>query len=142
MDRSPSSTPARGVLHGVGLAASRTLSGIRTWQVFLVALALRFPIVWLRPLEAHAENIKAGFTLAQRGYLGDPFSIPTGPTAHVAPAYPALVAAVRSYLLVYLLIQHDIRYMYPALFLESLIAGSFVVMLVRIWRARHTRCSS
>ena len=96
MDRSLSSTPTRGALRGMGLAASRTLSGIRTWQVFLVALALRLPIVWLRPLEAHAENIKAGFTLAQRGYFGDPFSIPTGPTAHVAPAYPALVAAVRS----------------------------------------------
>ena len=96
MDRSLSSTPTRGALNGVRLAASWTRSGIRTWQVFLVALALRLPIVWLRPLEAHAENIKAGFTLAQRGYLGDPFSIPTGPTAHVAPAYPALVAAVRS----------------------------------------------
>jgi hypothetical protein len=87
---------ARGSLQAVGLAASKVVSGIRTWHVFLAALALRLPIVWLRPLEAHAENIKAGFTLAERGYLGDPFSIPTGPTAHVAPAYPALVAAVRS----------------------------------------------
>ncbi|MBV9316696.1 MAG: hypothetical protein JOZ34_04460 [Gammaproteobacteria bacterium] len=72
------------------------LSGIRTWQVFALALALRLPIAWLRPLEAHAENIKSGFTLGLHGYLGDPFAIPTGPTAHVAPAYPALVAAVRS----------------------------------------------
>jgi hypothetical protein len=96
MDRSLPSAPARAARHALGLAASRMLSGIRTWQVFLAALALRLPIVWLRPLEAHAENIKAGFTLARRGYLGDPFSIPTGPTAHVAPAYPALVAAVRS----------------------------------------------
>ncbi|MBV9727075.1 MAG: hypothetical protein JO299_18080 [Gammaproteobacteria bacterium] len=72
------------------------LSGIRTWQVFALALALRLPIAWLRPLEPHAENIKSGFTLGLHGYLGDPFAIPTGPTAHVAPAYPALVAAVRS----------------------------------------------
>jgi hypothetical protein len=42
------------------------------------------------------ESIKAGFTLAQRGYLGDPFAIPTGPTAHMSPAYPLVVAAVRS----------------------------------------------
>jgi hypothetical protein len=51
--------------------------------------------MWLRPLEHHAENIKVGFTLAERGYLGNPYIIPTGPTAHVAPAYPLLVAAVR-----------------------------------------------
>lgn len=42
-----------------------------------------------------------------------------------------LAAAIGGYLLVYLLIEHDIRYMYPALFLESLIAGSFAVVLVR-----------
>jgi hypothetical protein len=29
--------------------------------------------------------------------------------------------------------------MYPALFLESLIAGSFLVMLARIWRDRNAR---
>ena len=96
MDRSVSSAPTAGALHAVGSVASRMLSAIRTWQVFLVALALRLPIVWLRPLAEHTENIKAGFTLAQHGYLGDPFAIPTGPTAHVSPAYPAIVAALRS----------------------------------------------
>ncbi|HEY6823391.1 MAG TPA: hypothetical protein VI195_03055 [Steroidobacteraceae bacterium] len=61
-----------------------------------MAFVLRLALVPLRPPTAHTENIKAGFTLAQRGYLGDPFVIPTGPTAHVSPAYPVLVAAVRS----------------------------------------------
>ena len=76
---------------------SRFLAGIRAWHVFVVALALRLPLVVLRhPTLHYTENIKAGFTLAQRGYLGDPFAIPTGPTAHLSPAYPALVAAVRS----------------------------------------------
>lgn len=83
-------------LASLGLPVSRMLARIRTWQVFVLALALRLPIAWLRPLEPHVENIRAGFTLARRGYLGDPFSLPTGPTAHVSPAYPALVAAVRT----------------------------------------------
>ena len=76
---------------------SRFLGGIRAWHVFILAFALRLPLVWLRqwgPL--HSENIKAGFTLAQYGYFGDPFVMPTGPTAHVSPAYPLVVAAVRS----------------------------------------------
>jgi hypothetical protein len=49
-----------------------------------------------------------------------------------------LSAAIAGYLLVYLFIEHDIRYMYPALFLESLIAGSFLAVLVRSWRDRFT----
>src|SRR5215472_17053525 len=71
------------------------LSGIRAWQIFVLALAVRLPLIWLRSPTALTENLRAGFTLAQRGYLGDPYIIPTGPTAHVAPAYPLLVAAVR-----------------------------------------------
>ena len=79
------------------LRVSRILACIRTWHIFVVALALRLPLFWLRqtPL-INTESIKAGFTLAQRGYLGDPFAIPTGPTAHLSPAYPLVVAAVRS----------------------------------------------
>jgi hypothetical protein len=83
-------------LPSLGLAVSRLLARIRTWQVFVLALALRLPIAWLRPLEPHVENIRSGFTLAKRGYFGDPFLVPTGPTAHLSPAYPALVAAVRT----------------------------------------------
>jgi len=129
MDRSVSSTPARAALHAVGLAASRALSGIRTWQLFLVALALRLPIVWLRPLEAHAENIKAGFTLAERGYLGDPFSIPTGPTAHVAPAYPALVAAVRS------LTPSDVVCMHVLSIIVAVVSAGNIAALLPVSRA-------
>lgn len=36
--------------------------------------------------------MRAGFTLAAQGFLGDPFLVPTGRTAHVAPAYPLLIA--------------------------------------------------
>jgi hypothetical protein len=64
--------------------------------MFSLALVLRLPLVWLRPPTNHTENIKAAFTLAQHGYLGDPFAVPTGPTAHLSPAYPVFVAALRS----------------------------------------------
>jgi hypothetical protein len=77
-------------------AASQLLSRVRAWQILLVALLLRLPLIALRPPVVYTENLKAGLTLAQHGYLGDPFVIPTGPTAHVSPAYPALVAAIRS----------------------------------------------
>jgi hypothetical protein len=79
------------------LRVSQILAGIRTWHIFVVALALRLPLVWLlQTPPLRTENIKAGFTLAQRGYFGDPFAIPSGPTAHLSPAYPLVVAAVRS----------------------------------------------
>lgn len=75
----------------------RLLRELRAWQLFAAALLLRLPVIWLRqPDPVHTEDVKAGLTLAKLGYLGDPFAIPTGPTAHVPPAYPALIAAVRS----------------------------------------------
>jgi hypothetical protein len=74
----------------------RVLTELRAWQLFAVALLLRLPMIWLRhPDPIHTEDVKAGLTLAKLGYLGDPFAIPTGVTAHVPPAYPALIAALR-----------------------------------------------
>lgn len=87
---------ARAVWLALTQELNKAARHVRSWQVFLVALAVRLPVVWLRPPPYHSENIKAGFTLARYGYLGDPFAIPTGPTAHVSPAYPTLIAAVRS----------------------------------------------
>jgi hypothetical protein len=54
-----------------------------------------------------------------------------------------LSAAIVGYLLVYLLIEHSMRYMYPALFLESLIAASFLVALTE-WSdpAARAECSA
>lgn len=75
----------------------RKFRELRAWQLFAAALLLRLPVIWLRQPDAvHTEDVKAGLTLAKLGYLGDPFAIPTGLTAHVPPAYPALIAAVRS----------------------------------------------
>ena len=68
------------------------------WRViFIAALALHLAALAVRsPSYTRTENLRAGFTLAEKGYLGDPFSAPTGPTAHVSPAFPVLVAAARS----------------------------------------------
>ncbi|MBV9727074.1 MAG: hypothetical protein JO299_18075 [Gammaproteobacteria bacterium] len=96
MDRAVFVPQSRGIVPPLGLALWDVLSRIRTWHVFVVALILRLPLVLIRPPTVYTENIKAGFTLAERGYLGDPFLIPTGPTAHLSPAYPVFVAAVRS----------------------------------------------
>src|SRR5215469_12419998 len=91
---------ARSMPPSLRLGVSQILAGIRAWHVFVLALALRLPLVWVHlqwgTPTVRTENIKAGFTLAQHGYLGDPFAIPTGPTAHLSPAYPLVVAAVRS----------------------------------------------
>lgn len=59
----------------------------------LAALALRLALIWwVLETTVLTENLRAGMTLAAEGYLGNPFSAPTGPTAHIAPLYPALVA--------------------------------------------------
>jgi hypothetical protein len=96
MDRPLFPARARTTPLSLRLRVLQILAGIRAWHVFVVAFALRLPVVWLQPPPIHTENINAGFTLAQRGYFGDPFAIPTGPTAHLSPAYPLVVAAVRS----------------------------------------------
>ena len=58
----------------------------------LTAVAIRLWLIWYAvPMPQVTENMRAGITLAQRGYIGDPFLTPTGPTAHLAPAYPALI---------------------------------------------------
>lgn len=68
------------------------------WRVvFVAALALHLAALAVRHTSyTRTENLRVGVTLAEKGYLGDPFSRPTGPTAHVSPVYPAVVAAVQS----------------------------------------------
>jgi len=68
------------------------------WRVvFVAALALHLAALAVRHTSyTRTENLRAGVTLAEKGYLGDPFIRPTGPTAHVSPVYPVVVAAVQS----------------------------------------------
>ena len=71
------------------------LSMVRAFHVFVLALALHLSGFALRHgRELFTENLRTGVTLAEKGYLGDPFMIPTGPTGHLAPAYPVVVSAV------------------------------------------------
>lgn len=73
----------------------------RDRRVTLIALmigatsaAFRLYMVWsYLPRFFDTENMRTGFALASRGTLADPFILPTGVTAHVAPLYPALIAA-------------------------------------------------
>ena len=75
-------------------AALDRLAALRPRLLFLVALALHVWALAFRDApELLTENLRAGFTLAQKGYLGDPFIAPTGPTGHLSPGYPVIVAA-------------------------------------------------
>ncbi len=79
------------------LRLARVLPSVRAWHLFLLAVAIRLVALLLRgPVVGYSENLRAGFALEQHGYLGNVFAEPTGPTAHVAPGYPLIAAAVRS----------------------------------------------
>src|SRR5688500_14952813 len=78
-------------------AALDRLAALRPRLLFLVALALHVWALAVRDVpEVLTENLRAGFTLIEKGYLGDPFIEPTGPTGHLSPGYPAVVAAAYS----------------------------------------------
>jgi len=77
------------------------LEGLPAWQssllIFGVSLAVRmaaaiFFHTFSKPDRYEME--RAALSLARYGTLGNPYMIPTGPTAHVAPAYALLLAAI------------------------------------------------
>ena len=68
--------------------------------VFVIAAAVRVwvmldlvPSQWIRP-HARWEAEAVAMSLATNGTFADPYAIPTGPTAYVAPAWPFLVSLV------------------------------------------------
>jgi hypothetical protein len=64
--------------------------------VVLIAVAALILRCWLAltlPVTEITENMRVGETLAKSGFFGNPFPTPTGATAHVAPLYPAIIAA-------------------------------------------------
>lgn len=65
--------------------------------VFLMAFALRVAGVLAthqyRDLERF-ELERTAISLAQTGVFGNPYAIPTGPTAHLSPGYPLVLAAL------------------------------------------------
>jgi hypothetical protein len=51
----------------------------------------RLAFLWLHPYDGGAEMVRLGVTFGQMGFLGNPYIVPTGPSAHVAPLYPILL---------------------------------------------------
>lgn len=96
------------------------------WRaVFVAALALHLAALAVRHTAyTRTENLRVGVTLAEKGYLGDPFIRPTGPTAHVSPVYPVVVAAVHS-------VTHDEpRTVFILSFIGAIVSACNVAMLL------------
>ena len=65
--------------------------------IFALALASRFTLIALlgyRPAIEFYEMERLARTLAETGVFGNPYALPTGPSAHHAPVYPALLAGL------------------------------------------------
>jgi hypothetical protein len=56
-------------------------------------LLTRVPTRWVLP-NTRSEIAAVAMSLYERGEFADPYCLPTGPTAHMPPFYPAMVAAV------------------------------------------------
>ncbi len=65
--------------------------------LFALALALRIAGIIATHQYLNLERFeleKTAISLAATGVLGNPYAIPTGPSAHVSPAYPILLAVI------------------------------------------------
>jgi hypothetical protein len=75
--------------------------GMTPWRagllIFIVGLVVRAALIAgsgsYEDLERY-EVERTAISLAHHGTLADPYLIPTGPTAHAAPGYPILLAAI------------------------------------------------
>ena len=79
--------------NGAGLAA-RALARKASLVIFLLAATLRQTLIFgfHRYEIGRPEPIRIAMSLAAHGSFANPYKIPTGPTAHAAPLYPALIA--------------------------------------------------
>src|SRR5579863_5121711 len=65
--------------------------------LFVVAMLVRISmIVCVRPYHdlARYELERTAISLAQTGVYGNPYFLPTGPTAHVSPGYTLILASL------------------------------------------------
>jgi hypothetical protein len=64
--------------------------------IFAVALAVRlaYAMTTLPAIDQQYETSRVALSLADHGAFADPFRLPTGPTAHLAPGFPLVLAAV------------------------------------------------
>jgi hypothetical protein len=103
------------------------------WRlVFVASLALHLGALAVRRTSfTRTENLATGFTLAEKGYLGDPFIRPTGPTAHVSPVYPVVVGAVQS------MTRNETRTVTILSLIGALVSACSAVMLIPLARRMH-----
>jgi hypothetical protein len=71
----------------------------RQWMVaiFCLAVGIRLILAWLSYGPDHVFNGEAeriAQAIAAKGEFSDPYAVPTGPTAHCGPFYPALLSIV------------------------------------------------
>ena len=80
----PPNSPSR---YGVSLTK-------RCWSIYALAVALRLILIFGfgRGEFVRAEPQHVALALAQKGQFADPYAAPTGPTAHLAPVFPIVIA--------------------------------------------------
>ena len=88
--------PVAGAVCWLARSPTRAVSAILLVAVTGGLAVLPFvPPDWLLPHTRWETNAVA-VSLATRGTFADPYAVPTGPTAHVPPAFPALLALIYS----------------------------------------------
>jgi hypothetical protein len=65
--------------------------------IFVLAMAVRIAIALLR--NSHQNHMRwemelVAISLVENGFLGNPYLLPTGPSAHIMPGYPLLLASI------------------------------------------------
>jgi hypothetical protein len=85
------------VLSGKQMAKFRPLCWALGFSIFLAAM-LVYRVKWRTNgtlVNTGFESVELGSSIALKGSFSDPFAVlPTGPSAHVAPGYPFLVALI------------------------------------------------
>jgi hypothetical protein len=74
------------------------LKSRRKAAVAIYFLALLVRLAWIFGFHGYQfgrpEPVMIAISLAKTGTFGNPYAIPTGPTAHAPPVYPALIAPI------------------------------------------------
>ena len=66
------------------------------FAIYAVAVIVRATLIFgfARYEIGRPEPVRVALSLARNGTFSDPYTIPTGPTAHVAPLYPLMIAPI------------------------------------------------
>lgn len=66
----------------------------RVLPVLMLALGVPIAFLYANSNAAPGESGQAAIALLRHGYIGDPYLLPSGPTAHVSPAQAGVLAAI------------------------------------------------